>query len=57
MNFGKPDEAVALTNYARLADGYDTACRRLGPIREEAVALLGSKPKCWLGEKAPFIAR
>ena len=44
MNFGKPDEAVSLTNYARLADGYDTACQRLGPIREEAVALLGLRP-------------
>ena len=44
INFGKPDEAVALTNYARLADGYDIACQRLGPIREEAVALLGLRP-------------
>ena len=41
MNFGKPDAAIALANYARLAADYDTSCRQLAPIREEAVALLG----------------
>ena len=41
MNFGIPDDAVALADYARLAAGYDESCRPLAPIREEAVALLG----------------
>lgn len=41
MNFGKPDAAIALANYARLAADYDASCRQLAPIREEAVALLG----------------
>ena len=41
MNFGQPDQALAGVRYARLADRYDESCRRIAPIREEAIALLG----------------
>jgi len=44
MNFGRPNEAVALVNYARLADRYDEACRRIETLRAETVALLGLRP-------------
>jgi ubiquinone/menaquinone biosynthesis C-methylase UbiE len=44
VNFGKPDEAVALVNYAHLADRYDEACRRIDSLRAETVALLGLRP-------------
>ena len=44
MNFGKPNESVALANYARLAPGYDESCHLIEPIRKEAVALLGLRP-------------
>ena len=40
MNFGKPDETLALANYARLVDRYDASCERIAPIRAYAVALL-----------------
>jgi ubiquinone/menaquinone biosynthesis C-methylase UbiE len=44
MNFGKPDETLALANYARLVDGYDASCRRIAQIRAQAIALLGLRP-------------
>src|SRR5882762_2451830 len=43
MNFGKPDETLALANYVRLVDSYDASCERIAPIRAQAVALLGSR--------------
>ena len=41
MNFGKPDQTLAVARYARLAKNYDTSCKRITPIRDEAIALLG----------------
>ena len=62
MNFGRPDEAAALANYARLAEGYDAACERIEPIREEAVALLGLRSgdsvldvACGTGKSFPLL--
>ena len=44
MNFGKPDESLALVNYARLVDRYDASCERIAPIRAQAIALLRLLP-------------
>lgn len=40
----QPDARKSVANYQRPADRYDASCRRVMPIREEAVALLNLQP-------------